>query len=80
MGEIADQMWDNAFMADLEGHGEEEDMPNVLQSAIAYLESRGHKVVRLDFPPEPLPGLYDVDRLGYDLTERQVIHVADQLP
>lgn len=80
MGEIADEMWDNALMAELEGHGECEDTMDVLDSAITYLECRGHKVTRADFPPPPLPGLYDVSGIGTDLTIAQVIEAADRLP
>jgi hypothetical protein len=52
---------------------------NPLTNAINRLQSNGHSVIRADFPPEPLPGLYDIDGSYHGLTEGQVISLAAAL-
>lgn len=47
---------------------------DVLNTAISRLKECGYSVERLDFPPAPLPGLYQVG--NQELTECQVIDLA----
>jgi hypothetical protein len=48
--------------------------PSQVTKAIAVLEEAGCCVTRCEFPPDPLPGLFDVD--GTELTESQLIGMA----
>lgn len=49
---------------------------SLLKGAIEILNAQGVSVMRADFPPEPLPGLYTVN--GHELTEMQVIDYASR--
>lgn len=49
------------------------------EQAIARLRSFGRGVERCDFPPAPLPGLYNIEPHYRDVTERQLISLAETL-
>jgi hypothetical protein len=48
--------------------------PDALIDALALLRERGLHVERMDFPPVPFPGLWNIG--GWEMTENQVITFA----